>query len=188
MTTFVIVVHVLVSLMLMLVVLLQPGNKGGMGAAFGGAGGSTVFGGRGANTFLAKLTAGAATVFMITSFSLVYLSSRGGSAFDRPGAAGSATTTTDEGATEDATGESKDGEPAATTEGATGDATGTEATPPAGDAPPAPEAPATTETAPAPTEAAPAPAEAPAPAAAPAPPPAPAPAPAEAPAPAPSSP
>ena len=33
---FVLVLHVLVCFMLILVVLLQPGNKGGMGAAFGG--------------------------------------------------------------------------------------------------------------------------------------------------------
>lgn len=128
MTTFVIVVHVLVSLMLMLVVLLQPGNKGGMGAAFGGAGGSTVFGGRGANTFLAKLTAGAATVFMITSFALVYLSSRGGSAFDRPGAVTDGAPTVPA----DAPAESApEGEPEAVGAGA-----------PVGDPPPAPEAPA----------------------------------------------
>jgi len=83
MSTFVIILHVVVALLLTLVVLLQPGNKGGMGAAFGGAGGATVFGGRGANTFLAKLTAGAAVLFMVTSMSLAYLSSRTGSAFDR---------------------------------------------------------------------------------------------------------
>jgi preprotein translocase subunit SecG len=83
MLTFVIILHVLVSFFMILVVLLQPGTKGGMGSAFGGAGGATVFGGRGANTFLAKLTAGGAVVFMVTNFSLVYFSSRSGSAFDR---------------------------------------------------------------------------------------------------------
>lgn len=86
--TFVVILHVFVSIFMILVVLLQPGNKGGMGAAFGGAGGSTAFGGRGANTFLAKLTAAAAFVFMCTSFGLVYFSSQGQSAFDKvPGAA-----------------------------------------------------------------------------------------------------
>ncbi len=85
--TFVVILHVFVSIFMILVVLLQPGNKGGMGAAFGGAGGSTAFGGRGANTFLAKLTAAAAFVFMCTSFGLVYFSSQGQSAFDKvPGA------------------------------------------------------------------------------------------------------
>lgn len=161
MTTFVIVVHVLVSLMLMLVVLLQPGNKGGMGAAFGGAGGSTVFGGRGANTFLAKLTAGAAAVFMITSFSLVYLSSRGGSAFDRPGVAGTTTTVPADAPADEAPEGEPEGEAATGTETGT-DATGTEATgtetgaeatgteaAPVGDAPPAPEAAPTEAPAPA---------------------------------------
>lgn len=69
-----VVLQVLVALFLILVVLLQPGNKGGMSAAFGGAGGETVFGGRGANSFLAKLTFAAAAVFMITSFVLSFLS------------------------------------------------------------------------------------------------------------------
>lgn len=75
MTTMLIIIHVLVCVFLTLVVLLQQGAKQGMGAAFGGGGSSTVFGGRGANTFLAKLTAGAAGLFMVTSLALSYLSS-----------------------------------------------------------------------------------------------------------------
>ena len=75
MTAFLVVLHVLVCLFLVLFVLLQPGARGGVGAAFGGAGGQTVFGGRGANTFLAKLTAGAAVIFMITSITLSFFGS-----------------------------------------------------------------------------------------------------------------
>lgn len=75
MLTFLVIVQVVVALFLILVVLLQPGNKGGVGAALGGAGGDTVFGGRGANTFLAKLTLGAAVLFMLGSFTLSFLSS-----------------------------------------------------------------------------------------------------------------
>ena len=75
MTAFLVVLHILVCLFLVLFVLLQPGARGGVGAAFGGAGGQTVFGGRGANTFLAKLTAGAAVVFMITSITLSFFGS-----------------------------------------------------------------------------------------------------------------
>ncbi len=82
MLTFVVIIHVFVSILLIAVVLLQPGNKGGVSAALGGAGGTTVFGGQGANTFLAKLTAGCAVSFMVTNFALVYFSSREGSAFD----------------------------------------------------------------------------------------------------------
>jgi preprotein translocase subunit SecG len=75
MTAFLVVLHVLVSLFLVLFVLLQPGTRGGVGAAFGGGGGQTVFGGRGANTFLAKLTGGAAVIFMLTSISLSFFGS-----------------------------------------------------------------------------------------------------------------
>ena len=72
MTAFLIFLHVFVCIFLIVFVLLQPGAKGGVGGAFGGAGSQTVFGGRGANTFLAKLTAASAVVFMITSISLSY--------------------------------------------------------------------------------------------------------------------
>lgn len=83
MTAMLVIIHVLVCVFLTLVVLLQQGNKqGGMGGAFGGGGSATVFGGRGANTFLAKLTAGAAALFMVTSLSLSYISSHATSAMD----------------------------------------------------------------------------------------------------------
>jgi len=75
MMAFVIVVHVIVALFMILVVLLQPGNRGGAAAALGGAGSDTVFGARGANTFLSKLTFGAAVCFMLTNFALSYMTS-----------------------------------------------------------------------------------------------------------------
>ena len=86
MTAFLVVLHVLVSLFLILFVLLQPGARGGVGAAFGGAGGQTVFGGRGANTFLAKLTAAAAVVFMLTSITLSFFGSSSSSVMAGRGA------------------------------------------------------------------------------------------------------
>lgn len=70
-----IVLQVIVALFLIMVVLLQPGNRGGASAALGGAGSDTVFGGRGANTFLSKITFGAAVCFMVTNFALSYMSS-----------------------------------------------------------------------------------------------------------------
>ncbi len=79
MLAFVIVLQVLVALFLIMVVLLQPGNRGGASAALGGAGSDTVFGGRGANTFLSKITFGAAVCFMVTNFALSYMSSTSGS-------------------------------------------------------------------------------------------------------------
>lgn len=74
MLAFVIVLQVIVALFLIMVVLLQPGNRGGASAALGGAGSDTVFGGRGANTFLSKITFGAAVAFMVTNFALSFMS------------------------------------------------------------------------------------------------------------------
>ena len=71
-----VIVHVMVSLTLILVVLLQVGKGQSIGAAFGGAGSSqTFFGSRGPATFLSRLTTVSAAVFMLTSLSLAYLSS-----------------------------------------------------------------------------------------------------------------
>jgi len=78
MLAFVIVLQVLVALFLIMVVLLQPGNRGGASAALGGAGSDTVFGGRGANTFLSKITFGAAVCFMVTNFALSFMTSSHG--------------------------------------------------------------------------------------------------------------
>jgi len=67
------VLHVIVCIFLVAVVLLQRGRGAQIGAVFGGGGGGTMFGGRGAGNFLTKLTTGAAVVFMLTSLSLSYL-------------------------------------------------------------------------------------------------------------------
>ena len=74
--TFVNVIHVLVCVFLILVVLLQQGKGGGLGA-LSGATARVFFGGRGAGNFMTRLTAICATIFMITSMSLAYLSSSG---------------------------------------------------------------------------------------------------------------
>lgn len=66
---FLITIHVIVSSILVFMVLLQKGKGADIGAAFGGAS-QTVFGPRGAQTFLAKVTTGAAIVFMLTSLGL----------------------------------------------------------------------------------------------------------------------
>jgi preprotein translocase subunit SecG len=69
------ILHVIVCMFLMLVVLIQPGKSGGLGAALGGAGAQQVFGGRGAGSFLSRLTWISATIFFLTSVTLAYLSS-----------------------------------------------------------------------------------------------------------------
>jgi preprotein translocase subunit SecG len=71
MITLLTILHIAVCIFLILVVLLQPGKSGGMGAAFGGAS-QAVFGARGATSFLGKVTAGCAAVFMLTSIGLSY--------------------------------------------------------------------------------------------------------------------
>jgi preprotein translocase subunit SecG len=71
-TIFVTALHVLVCLILIVVVLLQRGKGAEIGAVFGGGGGSTVFGARGAGNFLTRLTSASAATFMITSLVLAY--------------------------------------------------------------------------------------------------------------------
>lgn len=76
MSTFIVVIHVVVCIALILIVLLQTGKGSDMGAAFGGGGSQTVFGSTGAGSFLSKMTTGAAVVFMLTSLTLAYFSGR----------------------------------------------------------------------------------------------------------------
>src|SRR3954464_907884 len=88
MSTLITILHVIVCLFLMLTVLLQSGKGGGMGAAFGGGNAATVFGGSGASSFLRRLTAVAATVFMLASMILAYIASHNsGDALEKFGAA-----------------------------------------------------------------------------------------------------
>jgi preprotein translocase subunit SecG len=68
--------HVVVSIALVLIVLLQKGKGADMGAAFGGSS-QTVFGSAGATSFLSKVTTAAAIIFMITCLSLAYVFTKG---------------------------------------------------------------------------------------------------------------
>ena len=65
-------VHLLVSIILIAVVLIQRGQGADMGASFGGGGAQTLFGSRGSGSFLGKMTGGLAAVFMLTSLSLAF--------------------------------------------------------------------------------------------------------------------
>lgn len=68
MTGFLLTLHVIVSLLLIGVILLQPGSKGGgLGASFGGGGANSAFGAQGAAPFLSKFTYWLAAGFMATS-------------------------------------------------------------------------------------------------------------------------
>lgn len=85
MYTFLVALHIMVCIVLILVVLLQRGKGGDVGAALGGGGSNTVFGSRGAGNFLTKLTTGSATIFMITSLSLAYLGNQASNPLDLSG-------------------------------------------------------------------------------------------------------
>ena len=77
MLAFFTVVHVLLCIFMIFVILLQPGKDAGMGAALGGGAATTAFGGRGAATFLTKLTAFCAIAFFFTSLGLSFVGLRG---------------------------------------------------------------------------------------------------------------
>ncbi|AEB09809.1 preprotein translocase, SecG subunit [Desulfobacca acetoxidans DSM 11109] len=77
MTNIIVIVHIIVCLALIFIVLLQTGKGAGIGAAFGGAS-QTFFGSSGATPFLAKLTAAAAILFMVTSLALTFIGHQGG--------------------------------------------------------------------------------------------------------------
>ena len=68
-------IHVLVCILLCLVVLLQASKGSGLagGGAFGGGAESTIFGGRGAATFLSKATTVFGAAFMVTSLALTLM-------------------------------------------------------------------------------------------------------------------
>ena len=71
--------HIIVSLFIVGVVLLQQGKSADLAGAFGGQGSQTAFGPRGAANLLTKLTTWAAVIFMITSIGLTVTLSRSSS-------------------------------------------------------------------------------------------------------------
>jgi preprotein translocase subunit SecG len=78
MYTAFVVIHIIVCLSLIFIILIQSSKGAEMGAAFGGSS-QTLFGSRGAATFMNKLTTTTAIVFMISSLVLAVLSVRRGS-------------------------------------------------------------------------------------------------------------
>ena len=72
--TIILLVHVVTTVTLVVLVLLQTGKGAEAGAAFGGGASSTVFGSHGSASFLSRGTSSLATLFFITSLSLAYLS------------------------------------------------------------------------------------------------------------------
>ena len=75
----IVILHVIVSLFLIGVVLIQQGKSADLAGAFGGQGSQTAFGPRGAANLLTKMTTWAAIIFMVTSISLTVVLSRSNS-------------------------------------------------------------------------------------------------------------
>ncbi|NIT13446.1 MAG: preprotein translocase subunit SecG, partial [Candidatus Dadabacteria bacterium] len=59
--------HIVVSVIIIIAVLLQPGKSGDLGSMFGGGTSESIFGSSGAVPFLAKLTRVLGVVFFATS-------------------------------------------------------------------------------------------------------------------------
>ncbi len=78
MQTILTVLHVLLSIGVIALVLLQHGKGADAGAAFGGGASATVFGSRGAGNFLSRTTAILATLFFLTSIALAYYATQAG--------------------------------------------------------------------------------------------------------------
>jgi len=76
MTVVLIILHVIISIFLILVVLVQQGKGADLAGAFGGGGSQTAFGARGATTLLHKLTTGFFVAFVLTSLALGILQGR----------------------------------------------------------------------------------------------------------------
>ncbi|NOY39817.1 MAG: preprotein translocase subunit SecG [Nitrospirae bacterium] len=79
MITILTFIHVTICLLLIGIVLIQGGKGAELGSAFGGGSSQTIFGGRGAATFMNKLTTGIAIAFMVTSLILTVVSVKQGS-------------------------------------------------------------------------------------------------------------
>ncbi len=76
MHTIALIIHIIASIVMIVSVLLQVGKGASMGSAFGGSSSQTLFGSSGPATFLGKITAVCAGIFMLTSLYLTFLSTK----------------------------------------------------------------------------------------------------------------
>lgn len=70
MEPIIVVVHILLSLAIIGLILIQQGKGADAGASFGGGASQTVFGSKGTGSFLTRSTAVLVTAFFITSLTL----------------------------------------------------------------------------------------------------------------------
>lgn len=67
------ILHILISICVIILVLIQHGKGGDIGANFGSGASQTMFGSQGSTPFLVKLTGGLALSFFITSSLLTFV-------------------------------------------------------------------------------------------------------------------
>lgn len=70
MEPIVVVVHIILSIAIIGLILIQQGRGADAGASFGGGASQTVFGSKGSGSFLTRSTAFLVTLFFITSLTL----------------------------------------------------------------------------------------------------------------------
>ncbi|GAB5046212.1 preprotein translocase subunit SecG [Thermodesulfovibrio sp. TK110] len=76
MKTLLLSFHIILCIVMIAVVLLHRGKGAELGPAFGGGSSQTLFGPRGATTFLNKLATIVAVLFMLSSFFLTYITTK----------------------------------------------------------------------------------------------------------------
>jgi len=74
--TILVVVQVLSALGVIVLVLLQHGKGADMGAAFGSGSSGSLFGATGAANFLSRTTAAMATVFLVSTLGLAFVTNK----------------------------------------------------------------------------------------------------------------
>ncbi len=72
------VIHIIVSLFLIFIILVQSGKGEGLSDVFGGGSSQTTIFGSRAGNFLTKATTASAVIFMITCLSLALISKKSG--------------------------------------------------------------------------------------------------------------
>ena len=78
MVTAIVILHVLVSILIIAMVLLQTGKGAAIGSTFGGGSSQALFGSSGPTSLLTKITAACAIIFMVPSIYLTILSKQAG--------------------------------------------------------------------------------------------------------------
>jgi len=76
--TILLVIHVIVSLFLIFIILIQSGKGEGLSDVFGGGSSQTTIFGTRTGNFLTKATTASAIIFMVTCLSLAFMSKRSG--------------------------------------------------------------------------------------------------------------